>query len=64
MKDVDVPKTTFKTQYCHYEFLVIPFGFINASTAFMDLMNRVFQPYLDQFVVVFIDDTLVYTKYA
>ena len=64
MKDIDVPKTAFRTRYGHYELLVIPFGFTNASTAFMDLMSRVFHPYLDQFVVVFIDDILVYSKDA
>ena len=62
MKDVDVSKTTFKTRYGDYEFLVMPFGLTNAPTAFMDLMDRVYRPYLNQFVMVFIDDILVYSK--
>ena len=62
VKDVDVSKTTFRTRYGHYEFLLMSFGLTYAPAAFMDLMNRVFHTYLDQFIVVFIDNILVYSK--
>lgn len=61
MKEEDVMKIEFQIRHGHYEFPVGLFGLINAPTAFIELMNRIFRSYLDQFVVVFIDDILVYS---
>ena len=62
VREADIPKTSFKKRYGHFEFTVMLFRLTNAPASFMDLMHRVFQPYLDQFVVVFVDDIFIYSR--
>ena len=62
VRERDIPKTALRTRYGNFEFTVMPFSLTNGPTAFMDLMHRVFQPYLDQFVVVFVDNILIYSQ--
>ena len=64
IREQDVHKTAFRTRYGHFEFLVMPFGLTSSPAAFMNMMQRVFRHYLDQFIIVFIDDILIYSNSA
>ena len=62
IEPADVRKTAFRTRYDHFEFVVMPFGLTNAPAAFMKMMNGIFFEWLDEFMIIFIDDILVYSK--
>ena len=62
VRETDIPKKAFRTRYGHFKFPMMPFGLMNTPEAFMDLMHRVFQPYLNQFVVVFVDNIFIYSQ--
>ena len=63
IREANIPKTAFRTRYGHFEFIVMPFGLTNVPTPFMDLIHRVFEPHLDRFVIVFLNDILIYSQF-